>query len=168
MTGSLHHPGWRGAQEISVQPPAHSRLSCELRSASSGLCPVGSWKIPRTETAQPLWMTGPTVLVGKEVFFISSLKLYCFNFCLLCLILLCPTGKSPSPSSYWLPRRWWRAAVRWSLKLSLLQAGKVPVLQLLLTGQVLQLQPSWCPLMSLFQFVTIFPILEGSQTRYSI
>lgn len=38
-SGPQHHPDWRGAQELSVQPPAHSRLSCELRSAPSGLYP---------------------------------------------------------------------------------------------------------------------------------
>lgn len=38
------HPGCRGAQEVSVQTPVHSRRSHEPRLACSGLYPGKSWK----------------------------------------------------------------------------------------------------------------------------
>lgn len=38
-----------------VQAPAQSKVSYEARTGSPGHDHVASWKIPRTETAQPLW-----------------------------------------------------------------------------------------------------------------
>lgn len=37
-----------------VKPPAKSSISCETKVGYSGLYPVGSWKAPKMETAQPL------------------------------------------------------------------------------------------------------------------
>lgn len=85
-------------QENSVQPPAPCRLSYEFRLTHSGLYPIKAWKLPRTDPAKLLRVTGPTVFIGKEVFFLFCLQLSCFNFCFLCLsLLLCTTVKSPSP-----------------------------------------------------------------------
>lgn len=75
--------------------------------------------------------------VERGVFlYLSGLKLFWFSLYLFYFILLpCPSGKSPSPSSCWPPCRWWRAAARWHLKLSLLQAKYVSVPQLLSKDQ---------------------------------
>lgn len=58
-TGSQDHRGWKGAQEVSVQPPAHSS---EVRTGCWGPSPVGSWKptrITKTRMLKPHQLSCP-------------------------------------------------------------------------------------------------------------
>lgn len=68
---------WRDLGRSLAQPPAPSRVRCEITAGCSGLPRVGAWKLPRMVTAKPLWATNllqsMTVRPVKKFFLIPSL-----------------------------------------------------------------------------------------------
>lgn len=85
VIGSQENSDWHNSGRSLTQPCAQGRSSVEVRAG----CSVWSWKLPRTETAQPLWETSfPAWLPeGWKGFslnptWITSISTYawCFSF----------------------------------------------------------------------------------------
>lgn len=120
-------------------PRAGPNLS-DISPGSSGLSPVRSWQPPRMKPAQPLW--GACSSVWEVFSLISSWILLYFPLSIV--LPLCTSVTNVALSFLWLPNRHEEVAIR-SLPAFFSQGWTRPFLLFVLTGQMLQLSPSWWP-----------------------
>lgn len=96
-----------------VQPPTQSKVSYEAWTDSPELYPVGSWKFPRTETAQTLWVSCSNVWLPSWGEFFSLYSVWTtvsmYSLCVSCppTIYCC---EECGLSSQWPPHRHGRGA----------------------------------------------------------
>lgn len=96
---------------------AQSRVGYEIRPGYSEIYPVISWKLPRMETVQTLWITcsSPWLSAGWKSFLLRRVWISSLNSCLFLFLTLYAIIKSLSVFSY-TPCRYWGAATSFPWK----------------------------------------------------